>query len=210
MASHENISNKSWEQRLALLSPLPSTQRVNSVHFSQHGRSPISSQQPSMNTTASDSNFPNYSEHHIPLSTSFRNETHGQRLSMMRFFPIFHSLGDMSMVNTIEDSQSVEGLARSRHSPSIERTKERSTPQVSTINTYRQQSTSATYENDHAELLAKVKRHSFPSMEDQQRRKFYIHEADDLSLQANHKGYLHKFISCFRRSNVDRSRYRNR
>lgn len=113
------------------------------------------------------------------------------------------------MVNTIEDSQSVEGLERSIHSQIIERSKERSSPQVSTINTYHQQSTSANYDNNHAELIANMKRHSFPSMGDK-RRKLYRHEADDLSLQANHQGYFHKFMNCFRRPNIDRSRYENR
>lgn len=77
MPSHENISNQNWEQRLSSSSPVPSVQRINSVHFSQYDRSPISSKRSSMNTTASDSKFSNYSQPHIPPSTSFRNETHG-------------------------------------------------------------------------------------------------------------------------------------
>lgn len=115
----------------------------------------------------------------------------------------------MSLFNTIEESHSVADETRSIHSSMIDQRKERSSPQVSSINTYRQQSTSATYGSSHSQLPAKIKRHSFPSM-GEKRRKFYTYETDDLSLHGNQQGYFHKFINCFRRPNVDRSRYRNR
>ena len=113
-------------------------------------------------------------------------------------------LGDMSLFNTIE-----EEVDRSIHSPIIDQREKRSTPQVSSINTYRQQSTSATYDNNHSQLSAKIKRHSFPSM-GEKKRKFHAYETDYLSLHGNQQGYFHKFLNCFRRPNIDRSRHRNR
>lgn len=78
MTSNDNISNKSWQQRLESPSSIASTQRINSTHLSQDIRSPISSRQFSLNEPTSDSHFDLYSEHQLSPSTSFMNETHGK------------------------------------------------------------------------------------------------------------------------------------
>jgi hypothetical protein len=78
----DNISDKSWQQRLGSPSSIASTQRVNSTHLSQDIRSPVSSRQLSLDQPTSDSHFDLYSEHQLSPSTSYINETNGKSFSI--------------------------------------------------------------------------------------------------------------------------------
>lgn len=74
----ENISNKSWEQRLASPLSMTSVQRSHSTHLKQNIISPISNKQRSINETTRDFNFDKYSEHQMSPSTNFLIETTGK------------------------------------------------------------------------------------------------------------------------------------
>ena len=106
---------------------------------------------------------------------------------------------DLSILNMVEGEQTSQ----------ISYKTDASTPQFSPINTYRQQSTSATNDNDNLPLFIKTKKHSFRSMSDR-KRKLYTRETDRQPLRSNSQGYFHKLMNCFRRMNIDRSRYENK
>jgi hypothetical protein len=210
MTSNDNISNKSWQQRLGSPSSSASTQRINSTHFSQDIRSPISSRQYSLNEPISDSHFDLYSDHQLSPSTSFMNETHGKSFSIdiLDSYFCIH-LDDLSGLNMVERSQSAEDEKRTAIPSEISYKKDTSTPQFSSINTYRQQSTSATSTNDNLSLLVKTKKYSSQSVKDR-KRKLYTRETDSKPFQSNSQGYFHKLMNCFRRTNIDRSKYENK
>ncbi len=109
-------------------------------------------------------------------------------------------LGDISLLNIVDGPQSVEGDKNRTNPSDITHKKDRSTPQLSSINTYRQQSTSATNDNNDLPLYTKTKKHVSHFVRDEKMR------TDDIILQSNQQGYFHKLMNCFRRTNIDRSR----
>lgn len=118
-------------------------------------------------------------------------------------------LDELSVLNIVQGSQSMEGEKRTATPSEISYKKDTSTPQFSSINTYRQQSTSATNDNDNLSLLVTTKKHSSRSIKDR-KRKLYTRETDSKPFQSNSQGYFHKLMNCFRRTNIDRSRYENK
>jgi hypothetical protein len=103
-------------------------------------------------------------------------------------------------MHIIEGPQSAEGEENTIHSSIINHQKDISTPHFSPINTYRQQSTSATSNSDDSPVFPQTKKHSSRSMTNK-KRMFYNQET---SIQANQQGYFKKLMNCFRRKIVNR------
>jgi hypothetical protein len=133
---------------------------------------------------------------------------HSQSMYLIHTFPFIHS-DNLSVLKMADGLQSAEDEKTPATPSQISYKQDTSTPQFSPINTYRQQSTSATNDNDNLPLFIKTKKRSFRSMSDR-KRKLYTQETDRQSLQSNSQGYFHKLMNCFRRTNIDRSRYENK
>jgi hypothetical protein len=112
-------------------------------------------------------------------------------------------------MNVVEGSRTVKGEKNTANPSDVNHKKDTSTPQFSSINTYRQQSTSATSDNENSSLFLKIKKHSSQSVR-HGKRKLSSRETDRKLLQSNSQGYFHKLMNCFRRTNIDRSRYQNK
>jgi len=120
-------------------------------------------------------------------------------------------LDNISLLNVIEGPQSAEG-EKNIINPLDNNKKDLSTPHFSSINTYRQRSTSATSDSDDLPLFPKTKKHSSRSMS-RKKRKFYSQEITSIPLQSNKQGYFNKFMHCFRRmpvNRIDQSAYQNK
>jgi hypothetical protein len=109
-------------------------------------------------------------------------------------------LDHISLIHIIEGPQSAEDEENTIHSSIRDHQKDTSTPHFSPINTYRQQSTSATSNSDDSPVFPQTKKHSSRSMTNK-KRMFYNQET---SIQANQQGYFKKLMNCFRRKIVNR------
>jgi hypothetical protein len=112
-------------------------------------------------------------------------------------------LDHISLIHVIEEPQSAEGEENTIHSSILNHHKDTSTPHFSPINTYRQQSTSATSNSGDSPLFPKTKKHSSRSIT-HKNRVFYNQETSPIGIQANQQGYFKKFMNCFRRKIVNR------
>jgi hypothetical protein len=94
-------------------------------------------------------------------------------------------LDHISLIHIIEGPQSAEDEENTIHSSIRDHQKDTSTPHFSPINTYRQQSTSATSNSDDSPVFPQTKKHSSRSMTNK-KRMFYNQEtstqADQLTL----------------------------
>ncbi|CAF0819126.1 unnamed protein product [Rotaria sp. Silwood1] len=186
-----SLLNKSWEQRLVSPLSMTSVQRDNSIHLIQKIKSPISNKQLSINKTPNDFNFDNYSKYRTSSSTSFLTKMND----------------DISLLNVIERRKSAE---RENETISIldNNKKYMSTPNCVSINTERQRSSSATSVSNHSPLFLKTKKqnnnkHLSQSIK-RKKRKCCSQQITNRPLQSNRQGYFKKFMSCFRRSVVNR------
>ncbi|UJR28196.1 hypothetical protein I4U23_009447 [Adineta vaga] len=177
---NESLLKNTWIQRLTSPSSVTSSQLVENIPLKSNIIRPISSQQHSSNESINDFYSSNYSEHEISPSISIQTKPNDHILSL----------------KVIEGPKSEEGEKKILNISNNDENS-LSKPYLLSINTQKQQSTSATCESNASLSLVQFLQQKQDNLNN--------YKTMNASSQLQKRGYLKKFMNCLRRTMINRT-----